>query len=206
VAEQSRSWFVDGQDTPRYCLTLSKPGNEVFACLVSDEKVGLDRDSQYFAYACPHLFPLAADNSLGFDKVFTQLRRELDDIDSNIQLRRLAKQYYQRFLDEEDELHFHPYRAVLLAEDKDTLLAELDLLQSGIASCFDDDSKHEIKTPKGSYFTTEPLGEEGKLAFVFPGLGSSYIGLGQKIFQLFPSIFKESFRFTENVGKELQES
>ena len=72
----------------------------------------------------------------------------------------------------------------------------------GIISVFETGEKNEIKTPKGSYFTREPLGEEGKLAFVFPGLGSSYIGLGQKIFQLFPSIFKESFRFTQNVGED----
>ena len=128
---------------------------------------------------------------------------------ANIQIRRLAKTCYQSLLNSEDELNFKPYRAVLLAEDKNSLLHEIDLLKEGLKSIFENQSqeekKKEIKTPKGSYFTLEPLGEQGKVAFVYPGLGSSYIGLGQKIFQLFPSIFKESFRFTNNVGEELQE-
>ncbi len=205
IAEQSRSWFVEDAQQPRQLLLCADSGN----FLISDEGIGLDRHSQYFAYACPHLFPIAADSQVEFSKRFSQLKTELQDCRSAIHIRRLAKNYYQRFLDAEDAIDIKAYRAVVLAEDYSTLLAEIDLLESSLIKLFesieDSQAKHEIKTPKGSYFTLEPLGEEGKVAFVFPGLGSSYMGLGQKIFQLFPGVFKESYRFTSNVGEKLRE-
>ena len=45
-----------------------------------------------------------------------------------------------------------------------------------------------IKTPVGSYFTPNPLGNEGKVAFVYPGSATAYTGLGKDIFQLFPEL------------------
>lgn len=205
INEQSRSWFVRDQDVPRYALVHHLENNQLTQILVSDRNVGLDRNSQYFSYACPHLIPFSANNLDEFIEVFERFEKDLENCYSQIQLRRLARAYYQNIIDAEDAIDIKHYRAVLLADNKEALLDELNLLRQGIISVFETGEKNEIKTPKGSYFTREPLGEEGKLAFVFPGLGSSYIGLGQKIFQLFPSIFKESFRFTRNVGEELQE-
>ncbi len=205
INEQSRSWFVSDQDVPRYALVHHLSDKQLTQILVSDREVGLDRDSQYFAYACPHLIPFSANDLDEFLSVFSRLENDLENCHSQIQLRRLAKNYYQNIIDAEDAIDIKHYRAALLAENKEALFEELNLLRQGVEAIFKTAEKHEIKTPKGSYFTLEPLGEEGKLAFVFPGLGSSYIGLGQKIFQLFPSIFKESFRFTKNVGEELQE-
>jgi PfaB family protein len=205
IAAQSKFWFVADQQVPRRCLIHSLSDEMVFHALVSDKGVGLERYSHYFSYACPHLIPIAGDDLAEFQVSFNQLGKDLNDCHSRIQLRRLAKRYYQKLLDAEDAIDIKQYRAVLLAEDKESLLSEIELLEKGMEGIFSGNEKQEIKTPKGSYFTLEPLGEEGKLAFVFPGLGSSYIGLGQKIFQLFPSIFKESFRFTKNVGEELQE-
>ena len=207
VNSLSKSWFVAGQESPRYCaLQVAETSSLI---IVSDRAVPLDRKSQYFSFASPHFFPMAGSSFSDFDEQIKILKSEISLCLNNIELRQLAKQYYQKLLDDEDELNIKSFRAVLLAENADVLLQEIDVLENGLAAIFNNDDsglrKHEIKTPKGSYFTTEPLGEEGKVAFVFPGLGSSYVGLGQKIFQLFPSIFKESYRFTQNVGEELQE-
>jgi PfaB family protein len=209
INEQSKFWFVEGQDTPRLCAFNFHDTNEKI--IISDRAVCLDRKSQYFSYASPHFFPIAGNTFSEFDKQIKALKNNASLCESDLDLRRLAKSYYQVFLDNEDTLNLKSYRAVLLAENLDVLFQEIELFEKGLSAIFeaisspDTDLKHEIKTPKGSYFTTEPLGEEGKVAFVFPGLGSSYVGLGQKIFQLFPSIYKESFRFTQNVGEELQE-
>ena len=48
-----------------------------------------------------------------------------------------------------------------------------------------------LKTPRGSYFTNAPLGKEGRIAFVYPGSSTAYIGLGKDIFRAFPSLHKD---------------
>ena len=45
-----------------------------------------------------------------------------------------------------------------------------------------------IKTPRGSYFTPNPLGQKGKLALMYPGSATAYKGLGKELFQLFPQL------------------
>lgn len=205
ICEQSKSWFVKGQDKPRYCLVNITCETQAKQIVLSDRGVSLERSNQYFAYATPHLFPLAGNDLSEFQMQLTQLNQDIKNCLDYFSLRRLAKHYYQNLLDVEDSIDIKQYRAVVLAENTDNLLQEIDALAKALPDVFANSTQHEIKTPKGSYFTAEPLGEEGKVAFVFPGLGSSYVGLGQKIFQLFPSIFKESFRFTQNVGEELQE-
>ncbi len=200
VPERSRFWFVKDENSIRSGLLALGSGQYL---QVSDEGLDKDRDSLYFSYASPHFFPLSGNDLPDFLSQFNKLREELSGLAGQVDVRKLAASYYQSFIDQEDSLDLRAYRAVILAEDKETLLNELDTMEKGIERCFE--LKQDLKTPKGSYLTLEPLGEEGKLAFVFPGLGSSYLGLGQKIFQLFPSIYKESFRFTKNVGEELQE-
>lgn len=205
ISEQSKSWFVDKQDTPRYCLLNIYNKQARQQLLVSDRGLGLERKSHYFSYASPHFFPLAGNGLEDFQKQLQTLSADIKSCTNYICLRALAKSYYQRLIDEEDAINIKKFRAVVLGESEAILTDEIELLLKSLPQAFGESAKHEIKTPKGSYFTAEPLGEEGKVAFVFPGLGSSYVGLGQKIFQLFPSIFKESFRFTDNVGEELQE-
>ncbi len=47
-----------------------------------------------------------------------------------------------------------------------------------------------IKTPKGSYFTNAPIGQKGKVAFVYPGSSTAYTGLGRNLFRAFPQLHK----------------
>lgn len=48
-----------------------------------------------------------------------------------------------------------------------------------------------LQTPAGSFYTTRPLGAAGKLALVYPGSGSPYLGLGAMLLQAFPMLYDE---------------
>ena len=209
VTSESKSWFVSDVDTPRVAaLSLfHKDATTYSHVLVSDRGVSLERQNCYFAYSCPHCVPFAGNSATELLQGIHAFKNAMLSCNNEIQIRALARQAYQSILDEEDALNIKSYRAVILGHNQEQLLSEIALFEAGIFQAFEDKTKihWELKTPKGSYLTAKPLGEGGKLAFVFPGLGSSYVGLGQDIFQLFPSIFKESFRFTKNVGEELQE-
>ena len=63
----------------------------------------------------------------------------------------------------------------------------------------------EIRTPGGSFFTPQPLGEDGKVVFVYPGVGSAYPGLGQDLFTMFPGVFDAFGGLVPNVGDHLME-
>lgn len=208
VNQASKSWFVKNEETLRVAgLSLLNSNGGYAHILISDAGVGLDRPNKYFAYSCPHCVPFSGDSAQELKQQLNIFCQALDLETTELGIRALAKNAYQSILDDEDAVRFRKYRLVLIGEDKSTLLSELALFDQGIDRALSDDTKThwEFKTPKGSYFTAKALGESGKVSFVFPGLGSSYVGLGQDIFHLFPSIFKESFRFTHNVGEELQE-
>jgi len=222
VPNASRFWFVENLSVPRIAQVI-KSGQQSMAIQLSDRGLSVNRPNQYFSYAAPYFFPIVGVNYNDFEKKLTWLKQSIAVCFDNTSLGKLAKQNYEIFtglandkpLDEglsSSSKRESSLRLVILGENREILLKECDAMLASLEKLFSDDNVPqvnkpfgEIKTPKGSYFTAQPLGKKGKLAFVFPGLGSSYSGLGQDIFQLFPQIYQESFRFTQNVGEELQE-
>ncbi|MEM6320431.1 MAG: beta-ketoacyl synthase N-terminal-like domain-containing protein, partial [Bacteroidota bacterium] len=84
------------------------------------------------------------------------------------------------------------YTIALVAKSKKALQSEIQFFQKVLSTAFKNGKA--IKTPKGSYFTPNPLGKTGKVAFVYPGSATAYEGLGRDLFQLFPSLFE---RYTD---------
>ncbi|MCJ7715490.1 MAG: PfaB family protein, partial [Anaerolineales bacterium] len=60
-------------------------------------------------------------------------------------------------------------------------------------------------SPKGSYFTSQPLGKQG-VAFVYPGAFNSYPGMGRKIFDYFPQLNNLVKQIIKNVSYSLSEN
>ncbi|WP_371624238.1 hypothetical protein OG245_16185 [Streptomyces sp. NBC_01116] len=84
-------------------------------------------------------------------------------------------------------------RVVLVGQDRDELLAQLDLAARDLPGVHGDGG--EWATPAGSYFTARPIGPDGKVALVYPGAFNSYPGLGQDFFRVFPGLLD---RFEED--------
>lgn len=80
----------------------------------------------------------------------------------------------------------YKYCISIVANGKKALEQELKFIKFGLSNAIA--QQKEIKTPKGSYFTGNPLGTKGKIAFVYPGSAAAYRGLGQDVFQLFPQL------------------
>ncbi len=99
-------------------------------------------------------------------------------------LAELAQQFYTN-----SNTKITNYRVVLIAKSKKALTGEIKFFQKILANAFKNGKA--IKTPKGSYFTPNPLGKKGKVAFVYPGSATAYEGLGRELFQLFPQLFQQ---------------
>ena len=78
-------------------------------------------------------------------------------------------------------------RAVVVAHSRDQMRGELRGLISHVTAA----SPHEDtewSTPAGSFFTSSPIGAAGKVAFVYPGAFTGYLGCGAELFRLFPGL------------------
>ncbi|KGJ96019.1 PfaB family protein [Colwellia psychrerythraea] len=102
------------------------------------------------------------------------------------------------------------YSIALLAESKEELLKEIQSAQSGIETAFETDK--EWRTPKGSYFTSNPVNTDltvsegaNNVSFLYPGIGATYVGLGRDLFHLFPEIHQDVADLADDIGASLKD-
>ena len=94
------------------------------------------------------------------------------------------------------------YQVVLIAESVEELQKELLQSINGVKHAFENNS--DWKTPKGSYFTSQPQ-KQAKTAFLYPGIGATYVGLGRDLFHLFPEIYPSVIGLADNIGASLKD-
>jgi PfaB family protein len=58
------------------------------------------------------------------------------------------------------------------------------------------------QTPSGSYYTENPLGQNGKICFVYPGINNCYPFLGVDFPHFFPDLQTEFFNLIEKMGAQ----
>ncbi|HEY0167242.1 MAG TPA: beta-ketoacyl synthase N-terminal-like domain-containing protein [Jatrophihabitans sp.] len=81
-------------------------------------------------------------------------------------------------------------RAVIVGADATALRREINRLTEAIPSLLAGSSEaaREWSTPAGTYLSLDPIGAAGKLALVYPGAFTAYLGLGVDLFRLFPGL------------------
>jgi PfaB family protein len=95
------------------------------------------------------------------------------------------------------------FSLVILGNSKLELLKELDRAKKGIPTSFENGK--DWQTPVGSFFTPNPLGPNNKVTFVYPGAFSTYIGMGNEVFYLFPQLHDAYLDLTADPGTAINE-
>ena len=121
-----------------------------------------------------------------------QIRAEL--LDGSSRLRRLVQEFAERSLYEVARAWFHacPPRAadalavVLVVRDHDELRRLLDAIEDAITGAAD------VPAPLRDrlFFNATPLGGPGRLAFVFPGSGNDFPGMGRELAARWPEVLR----------------
>ena len=77
-----------------------------------------------------------------------------------------------------------PYRVAIVASSVDDLGKKLERALQRLS----DPQRQQIKDREGIYFFEEPLSQDGKLAFLFPGVGAAYVNMLSDLCLHFPEV------------------
>ncbi|BAY39663.1 heterocyst glycolipid synthase [Nostoc sp. NIES-2111] len=185
VATESRPWFLS-KNAPRRIAAING-----LACdgsyahvILSEETNQLEHSNKYLEQMPFYLFPVA-----GSDK--TSLLEALDKLQKSIGesacLSNSASFAFNAFQQQSQA----SYAISIAGRNKKELLREIESARKGINAAFDKGT--DWQTPVGSYFTANPLGKKGEIAYVYPAAVNSYVGIGRNLFRLFPKLHDNPF-------------
>lgn len=96
-----------------------------------------------------------------------------------------------------------PFAISIVGHTCDELLREIDMALKALPGL--PDRVGEWQTPLGSYYTANPVGQLGGVAFVYPGAFNSYPGAAVGLFHLFPELYQHADTLTSDMGRSLRE-
>jgi PfaB family protein len=142
------------------------------------------------------LFPFGGNS---IEEISTQLETFKNTDFSRVNLQQAARFQYRRWQKNAP----YAYTACVLGGSPEELLREIDYAVTGVPDAAGKSS--DWRTPAGSTFSPDPLGNSGSIAFVYPGAFNSYPGVGQDLFRLFPPLYKRLAVISENIGELINE-
>lgn len=195
IFNQAAPAFTNSDSSPRYmgysCLSETQYSHLVLQ-ENHDHKV---HDNGFLACADLSLF-IITGNSLA--QLQTQLNKLNESLNS-LSCKALATSLYQAYQTSIE----HNYKMVLLAETAEQLAHEIDMAIKALPSVLTEQGIW--KTPKGSYFSAQPLNDADNIGFIYPGIGASYLGLGRDLMHLFPQILPSIKALSKDLGRTLQD-
>ncbi|WP_094752014.1 PfaB family protein [Psychromonas sp. CD1] len=159
--------------------------------IVNAYEDGLVHPNGFNACSVNRLFILSANN-------IDSLIQKLDLLTVPVTFNALSCALYEAY-----KLKKQCYTLVLIADSEAQLESEKILALKGIRQAFTNNCTWT--TPKGSCFFSQP-NRDAKVAFLFPGIGASYLGMGQMIFQMFPDIYPQICKLSKDIGASLKDT
>ena len=195
---ESRSWFIPASQLNRHAgLNLLATGGCFTHILFCDSApvAAYSVEAPRQEPAC--LFPLTAGSA---SQLLEKMRALQSKLTAGSGLAIKARDAYRQYLQEKPTAE---YVACLLGQTPNELLREIGFAMKGIPTAFEKQS--DWQTPLGSFFTSRPLGKEGKVSFVYPGAFNSYPGVGRDLLYLFPNLYDCMTGITGDLGSLMNE-
>ncbi len=184
---ESRPWILQEGQTKRHAAINGLGDIQIQLSEAAKASVS---DNTFLHQNAPKLFCLKGNN---VSELLNELSTLEETLNTNTDFTELAQQFYKK-----SQANSAEKNIVLIANNKADLKREITFFKNQLALAFQNGKA--LKTPKGSYFTPNPLVKQGgKVAFVYPGSATAYTGLGQDLFQLFPQLLS---RYEDLLGKE----
>ena len=174
--EKSRPWILTGGQQKRRAAVNGMDGLQL---QLSEAASHFEAEPAFLQQNTPKLFTLKGNTEKELQQQLSALEIAAE---SPSPLTDMGRQFYHT-----NKAKEAAYCLALIAKDKKGLLQDIRFFQNQVSAAFQ--NQKELKTPGGSYFTPNPLGGKGKVAFVYPGSSTAYTHLGQDLFQLFPQLY-----------------
>ena len=161
----------------RHALVLLAEDNSATAIILSERRVGRPAEPRSrLAEHAAALIPIAARDAGEIERGLESLAASLAAGEPyHAAASRLRRVYAQ-------EGHL-PFAAAVIARSQADAAREAAFLRRAVQS-----GGAHARTPFGSVMTHAPIGGDAGIAFVYPGAGSAYPGLGEGLFALFPDL------------------
>jgi PfaB family protein len=196
MPNESRPWFPEKGARRRVAAVSTIDRGTAAHLLLSEDSRLEDRPNRYRSIVSPYCFPIAGENAADLTRQTETLRKAIENGSSLAEAAEEALAAFQRRPDA-------AYALMIAGHGRGDLSREIGFMAKGVPQAFE--KSGELRTPRGSYFTARPLGGKGKVAFVYPGVGSAYVGLGRSLFHLFPELYGRLSLLADDMGELLQE-
>lgn len=204
------------KSSARYMAYSCLSENHYSHLILQENNDNLIHTNGFNATTALSLFIIADNSEAGLLKQLVRLVDKVATLTDKAACKALAGSLYLGYQSRPDRV----YKLVLLAESVTELAQELQRALSGVQQAFSHaNSKNNgkicaknsaWKTPKGSFFTAQPMagmtspGGE-KVGFIYPGIGASYLGLGRDLLQLFPDVYPAIIALADDINESLQD-
>ncbi|WP_392478723.1 PfaB family protein [Nostoc sp. C110] len=183
VACESKPWFLEKGATRRIAAINGMEIDGSYAHLILSEEVYQQHhNSRYLEQMPYYVFVIASDEQSTLLEEIRNLQQTIKDCSS---LAAAASMTFATFQQHQQAT----YAVAILGHNQDELQREIQHSLKGIPDAFK--TGKDWQTPLGSYFTAKPLGQKGKIAFVYPAAFSAYLGIGRNLFRLFPQLYDQ---------------
>lgn len=186
VPDFSRPWMRTQTTAPLRAAVngLAADGTCVHGLLSEGDHPAANQPSTYLLRGGERLFPIQAIT-------FDALRQQLTVLEiqlTSCSLSQVSDQLCAGFATANDSAQ----RLVLVASSIADLRRDIRFFQSEFNRT--EPLEAPLQTPSGSYYTPKPVGTAGKLALIYPGSGSLYVGAGSLLLQAFPGLYERLYQ------------
>ena len=177
VAASAKPWFLEAGVDKRVAAIHSSDRNT--RIILAEAVKPQQRSNAYLEQTPYYLFPLTAPDEASLLQQLRSLQQKIEDGDIATVARQTAE--YR-----DDEAH---YALAIVGRNRSEILKECDRALTGVAKAFA--TGKDWQTPVGSYFTANPQGQKGKVAYVYPGAYNAHLEIGKHLFRLFPNLIDD---------------
>ena len=213
-------WLRDRKDGPRRACTgaMTTDGNCMHVILESVEYESVDRIPEKvtrerkkpLGFMAPGLFVVEGDSKDILIEGLEALHLHIKDSSNRLfpaallrekkwepdpKIEQVARSWYlKNGLDKDKKF------AVSLVADN---IFELEKCIRDAQRAIGSDTPKRMNGPEGICYSPHPLGMTGEIAFVFPGSGNHYVGMGRGVGVLWPEILREMDAVTHQLKRQL---
>ena len=192
VPTESKTWFLEDSRPARVAAVsgLGQDGTSAHIILSKEEPTRESPSNSYLLETPPLLFPLAGEDQAALLNELEMLKQE---VQAGSSLTTIARNCLER----SQKLTRVKYALPIMGSNKEDILQEIGAARIGMEKAFT--TGEDWISLKGSYFTTKPLADKGKIAFVYPGGLNTYVGIGRDLLQVFPHLYEEAYRYSSHL-------